>query len=129
MDQVEQQQEKKFNIQVTYRDERTGRVIKTDPYICRVIQTADGGKGKVWERPAGSGNLFNSKNEPIGRWVVDPKTKKGKHDPDAQHVKFTAPETADQKLARSLNEKDARIAELEKEMASIKSENKKKQGS
>lgn len=115
---------KGFNIQVTYRNEKTGLVTHSDPYTLRVVSASDG-KTKMWERPTGSGNLFNSKNEPIGRWVIDPKTKRGTFQKDAAHIEFTPPETKDQKLARSLTEKENKIQALEKELQAIKAETKK----
>jgi hypothetical protein len=67
-----------------------------------------------------SGNLFNSKNEPIGRWVD------GNWDKKAEHIAFVKPETKDQMLAREVVSKDAKIAELELELAAIKAESDKK---
>lgn len=119
-----EQKPKGFNIKVTYRNERTGLITHKDPYILRVVGSGDG-KTKTWERPPGSGNLFNSKNEPVGRWVIDPKTKRGSFQKDVPHVEFTPPETQDQKLARSLTEKENKIQALEKELQSIKAESKK----
>jgi hypothetical protein len=112
-----------FSLRVTYRDEKSGQVTHKDPYILRVLGEE---RRKVWERPVGSGNLWNKKGEAIGRWVVDPKTKKGKFVEGAKHVEFVPPMTEDQKLAKSLIEKDVKIAELEKELALIKAEKEKK---
>lgn len=123
-----------FNKTVTYRDEATGLVTHTDPYTLVVSKAEDGGKTRKWERPPGSGNLFDNKGNPIGRMVTEEtvnaktgkKTVTKKYDPDAEHIAFVAPETADKKLAREVLEKDARISELEKQIASIKAEDKKK---
>lgn len=114
---LEEESPKGFNLKVTYRDE-DGSIYKKDPYILRVVD-----KRKLWERPVGSGNLWDRKNQPIGRWV------NGKHDEKAEHIAFTPPETEDQKLARSVVEKDSKIKALEAELASMKAESKKKQGS
>lgn len=116
----------KFDILVTHRDERTGLVTKRDPYILRITQSSDGGKTRLWERPAGSGNLFNSKNEPVGRWIIDPKTKKGKHMPDEAHAFFEPPQTEDARIAQELVTKDSRIMALEAELAQIRAENERK---
>lgn len=116
----------KFDITVTHRDERTGLITKRDPYILRVTQASDGGKTRLWERPVGSGNLFNSKNVACGRWIVDEKTKKGKHVADAEHVHFTPPPTEDMKLAQEMTQKDVRIQALEAELAQIRAEGEKK---
>lgn len=118
-----------FDLQVTHRDEATGLVTHTNPYVMRVIAASDGGKMRIWERPVGSGNLWDKKGNPIGRWLVDEKTKRGKFVKDAEHVKFVPPPTEDQKLAASLVEKDARIAALEKEIESHRAESKKKKES
>lgn len=105
-----------FNLVVTHRDEKTGLVVERDPYILRVCEAAGGGKSRSWERPAGSGNLFDKKGHPIGRWV------KGKLVEGAEHIAFVRPLTADQQLAKSLGEKDIRIAELERELKAIETE-------
>jgi hypothetical protein len=105
-----------FNLQVHYRDDKTGLVVETDPYILRVVGESAGGKSSYFERPKGSGNLFNKRGEAIGRWVD------GGFKADMPHVAFVAPLTQDQKLANSLVEKDSKIAELEREMAAIRAE-------
>lgn len=116
----EEEKEQGFPLRVTYRNMRTGMVEKTDPYVLRIIGE-DGGRQQLWERPAGSGNLFNAQGEPVGRW--DAKKPEGQRFlKGEEHIKWTAPETADQKLAREYAIKDARIVELEKELLSIKTE-------
>lgn len=112
--------EKGFDLRVTHRDPKTGLIVAETPYVLRVLASGDGGKTQLWERPKHSGNLFEKSGKPCGRWIVDPKTKIGRHDPSAEHIAYIPPETQDQKLARSLNEKDARIAALESELLSIK---------
>jgi hypothetical protein len=106
----------KFDFQVTFRDDKTGVVTYSDPYILRVVAAGDGGKMRVMERPKGSGNLFNKNNEPVGRWIA------GKWDKDAAHVAFTPPETSDQKLARELIQTNSELAETKRELAAIKAE-------
>ena len=121
-----------FDLQVTHRDEKTGLVMSSNPYTLRVLQDKDGGKMRLWERPIGSGNLWDKKGNPIGRWLVDESTKRGKFIKGEPHTAFTPPPTEDQKLARSLTEKDSRIAALEKELQSMKLEkveSKKQKGS
>jgi len=125
MDKEQETKPTGFDLKVTYRDEKTGLVIDNDSYTLRVLGSADG-KTRLWERPKGSGNLFDRKGNSIGRWVMDPKTKKGQHEEKAEHIAWTRPETQDQKLARSLNEKDQKIAELERELLSISEEKTKK---
>lgn len=113
---------KGFDLTVTHRDPKTGVIVRRDPYILRVTAAAEGGKSRLYERPAGSGNLWDRKGEPIGRWVIDEKTKRGKFVAGAPHIEFIPPKTADQKLAQSVSEKDVKIAELEKELAAIRVE-------
>lgn len=124
----------KFDILVTHRDPKTGQVTHSTPYTMRAFKGGeDGSTIKVWERPVGSGNVFWGDGKPAGRWV-DGQFVKG-----APHVRYVAPETQDQKIARALNEKDSEIEALRKELAAIKAdsapkapvkeETKKKQGS
>ena len=117
-----QESKKEFNLVVTHRDEKTGAIILRDPYTLRVIQASDGGKTRLWERPKNSGNLFNKAGEPVGRWMMDEKSKRGKFVAGAAHIEFKAPETEDQKLARSLIEKDHELAALKAELAAIQAE-------
>lgn len=116
-----QEQKQGFDFNVTHRDPKTGQITHSTPYTLRVIGSGEG-RQKLVERPAGSGNIFDMKNNPKGRWIVDAKTKKGKLDPNAEHIAFVPPETEDQKLARSLIEKDSRIASLEAELKAISAE-------
>ncbi len=130
----EENVKKGFDKTVTHRDEATGLITHTNPYTLIVSKAEDGGKVRKWERPPGSGNLFDNKNREIGRMVttevVNDKTGKKtvskKYDPDAEHIAFVVPETSDKKLAREVLEKDAKINELEKQLAGIKAEDKKK---
>ncbi len=114
-----------FNLQVTYRDEKTGQVTKTDPYFLRVTKAADGGKGQAWERPAGSGNLFNKQNQPIGRWDSS-KPEGERFLAGVPHVAYEKPLTSDQKVAKSIISKDAKINALEAELKSLRAEADKK---
>lgn len=116
--------EKGFDLVVTRRHPKTGLIVSSDPYTLRTVKSGDG-KMFLYERPAGSGNLWNKQGEAVGRW--DKTKPEGERFMDkAAHVAWVPPETADQKLARSVVEKDAKIAELEKEMAAIRAEAKKK---
>ena len=122
-----------FDLRVTHRDPKTGLVTHTDPYILRVIGDGDnGGRSRLWERPAGSGNCWDKQGNPIGRWVYEEKEINGKkirtghYDPKAEHVHWEKPLTEDQKLAKEVLTKDAKIVELERELAAIKAESEKK---
>lgn len=116
---MEKEDEKKgFDLRVTHRDPITGVVTHTTPYTLRVIGTGGGQKTQLFERPPKSGNLFDGQGRPFGRW------ENGKHNETANHVIFAPPLTTDQKLAQSVIEKDSRIAELQRELASIKAEEK-----
>jgi uncharacterized small protein (DUF1192 family) len=117
----DQTQPQGFNLVVTYRDEKTGLVTHTDPYTLRVLPGPGGGKARYWERPAGSGNLFDKKGQPAGRWDRT-KPEGQRFDAKAAHVAFARPETEDAKLARSVIEKDAHIAELKRELEAIRAE-------
>lgn len=122
---------KLFDVLVTHRDPKTGLVVRQDPYILRVTgEQGSDQKARMWERPAGSGNLFDKQNNPIGRWIYEEKVVKGKkvrvgkYDSKAQHIGWEAPLTQDQKIAKENASLKARVAELEK--ASIEMEQKKK---
>lgn len=115
---AEEMEKQGFDFVVTHRDRKTGAITHKNPYIMRVIAAADGGKTRIFERPVGSGNMWNSKGEAIGRWV------NGKFEKGMAHVEFVMPETEDQKLKKSLLSQQARIQELEKELLSIKAESK-----
>lgn len=117
-----QESKKGFDLVVTHRDEKTGEVTWVNPYTLRVIQAADGGKTRLWERPKNSGNLFDKAGRAVGRWMPDEKTKRNRFHPGVPHIDFKAPETEDQKLARSLVDKDVELAALRAELASIKAE-------
>ncbi len=120
---------KGFDLTVHHRDPRTGALVDVTPYTLRVCgETGSSEKTYLWERPKGSGNLFDKNNNPVGRWEFEERTVNGRkarvgfHKPDAQHLAFVQPLTADQKLKASLTEKDARILELERELKAIQAE-------
>ena len=110
----EEPKKKEFDLRVQHRNPRTGLIEKVDPYTLHVI--GDDHR-KVYERPSGSGNCWDPRNNPIGRWDE----KKGFIE-GAKHIEFTPPETKDQILARSLIAKDTKIAALEKELAEYTAE-------
>lgn len=124
MEAAEQLENKGFDLKVTHRDEKTDEITHKTPYTLWVID-----RRKLWERPVGSGNIWDKKGNAIGRLVVDPKTRKAEFKEGVEHMAFVAPETEDQKLARSLIDKDRQIKALEAELMSMKAETKKKQGS
>lgn len=105
---------------VTIRDPKTGLIVKTNPYTLRIVGLDGGGKSRLLEMPKGSGNIFNMKMEPIGRW------EKGEFVEGKEHIEFTPPETDDQKLAREVVESKSKIAELERELAQIRAESERK---
>lgn len=115
----EKQEEEKprgFDLVVHHRDNKTGLVTKEDSYILRTIAMGTtGDKSRVWERPKGSGNLWDRDNNPIGRW--DKTKPEGERFLKGEaHVKWEAPETNDQKLARAMGEQQLKIAELERKL-------------
>jgi len=114
-----------FSLIVHHRDPKSGLVTRETPYTLRVLAAPGGGKTQVWERPAGSGNLFDKNNKPVGRW--DAARKEGeRYLKDEAHVTWIPPETQDQKLARTVVESEQKIKALEQELAAIKAEELKK---
>lgn len=116
---------KRFDLMVHHRHHRTGKLIKHTPYIKRVVgEVGSSERATYWERPAGSGNLFDSHNNPIGRWEYEEKTvkgktvKTGKFIEGAAHVAWEAPITQDQKIAKE-------NAALKAELAAMKAEKEK----
>ena len=115
----------KFDLRVTHRHPRTGEVIKHDPYILRVVgEIGSADRTQLWERPAGSGNLYDFEMNPVGRWIYEEKTVKGKkvkvghYDAEAAHIEWIPPETEDQKIAKE-------NAALKAELAALKAEKEK----
>lgn len=110
-----------FDILVTHRDPQTGLVTRQNPY--NLIVTGEG-RQRLWERPKNSGNVFDRKGQPCGRFVRDEKGK-GVHKPHEEHV-FVAPElSSTEKAAQAIHEKDSRIEELERELNAVKEEQRK----
>lgn len=122
----------KFDLTVTHRDPKSGVVTHTTPYILRRCGEAGSSeKTDLWERPSGSGNLFDKEMNPVGRWIYEEKKIKGKvvkvghHDPEAEHIVFVPPMTADEKLRHEMAETQVKLAEAQKELAAIKAEREK----
>lgn len=114
-----------FDLTVTHRDPKTGAVVRTDPYVMTVMQS-DSGRIRVFERPPGSGNLYDKRGQPCGRWEKDEEGKKV-YNAKAEHKVWAPPETQDQKLARQVREyaeENERLKQAlaEKEVKSIKAE-------
>lgn len=107
-----------FDILITHRDPETGVVVRQNPY--NLIVSGEG-RQKLWERPKNSGNVFDWRGEPIGRYVRDAKGK-GTYDPLAEHVFVAPPISTEEKAKQALHEKDSRIDELERELSAIKAE-------
>lgn len=115
---------KGFDLTVTHRDSKTGLVIKNDPYTLHVVGNSDGSKSQYFERPKGSGNVWNKQSgEPDGRWI------NGKYDAKAEHVAWIPPETSDAKVAREYMEAKAQLSAARAELEAIKAENAKKAAS
>lgn len=117
---TEQETQKPFDLVVHQRDPKTGLVIKEDAYNLRVCDAGNGGRTRTYERPKGSGNLFEKSGKPCGRWV------EGKYVEGAKHVVFVAPLTNDQKLAAENISNKARIAELELKLIEMEAKKKDK---
>lgn len=55
--------EQVFDNRTHIRDADSGRLLKKQPYAYHVFNDT-----KMWERPIGSGNMYNHFGDPIGRW-------------------------------------------------------------
>lgn len=113
-----------FDLVVTHRDPKTGLVTKQTPYILRVCgEQGSDQRSRMWERPAGSGNVFDRENNPVGRWIYEDqviqgkKVRIGKHDPKAAHIEWAPPLTEDQKIAQENATLKAEIAALKAEQS------------
>lgn len=55
-----------FDARVHIRNEKTGALVKKQHYAWHMF-----GDKKMFERPIGSGNMFNQAGEPIGKWEMN----------------------------------------------------------
>jgi len=115
-----------FDLTVTHRNQY-GEIVKQDPYTLIVSAGSDGGKVKLWERPKGSGNVWNRKGEPIGRYLRDERTGRGKFHAGAPHVEVVAPASPEEMYEKLTKDQAARIKALESELRAMQAENKKTQ--
>lgn len=95
-----------FDLRTHIRNEKTGQLLKAQPYRLHYINDK-----KLYERPAGSGNVFYESGEKAGRFV------KGKHEDSEPHIAYTAPVSDDKKINAVIADKDAEIAALKKQLA------------
>lgn len=108
-----QNDEPLFDNRVSVFNEKTGKLIKYQPYACHVWGKDDS-KTTLYERLPGTGNMFNDKGDAIGRWES-----KG----DGSWNKVSNEHTASKSLP--INRKEAIEAELEAtkaELAALKAE-------
>lgn len=105
--------EQGFDIKVTHRDPQTGIVLSQNPYNLIVHGEA---RKRLWERPKNSGNVFDRKGKPCGRFVRDEKGV-GKWNPLDPHVEVKPELSNEERAAHALSAKDAEIAALKKELA------------
>jgi len=128
---VPEQEEKKaegFDLIVTHRDVKTGLVTHSNPYILRVCgEQGNSVKARYWERPKGSGNLFDKKGQPVGRWDAS-KPEGERFIKGAKHIEWVAPLTEDQKIAQENAALKAELAQLKAEQAKKAAPAKKDQG-
>lgn len=95
----------------THNFDPKGRLLSTNHYTLRIISGS-----RYFERPVGSGNLFDEAGEPAGR-LVDGKVESG-----ALHIDFIPPrEATPEELA-------AENAALQRELLAIKAEQAKRAG-
>lgn len=122
------EKKERFDLTVTHRNPKTGLITHQDPYILRQFDHPELGRIKAFERPKGSGNLFDRDNNPMGRWEREETVHLGKtiyggkFVKDAPHIEWNPPETQDQIVARE-------NAALKAELAAMKAEAAKKTGS
>lgn len=81
-----------FDLRVQVRDDKTGEVVRHQPYKLRIEKQT-----RYYERPVGSGNLFYEGGNEAGRWVKLPSGQMGP-DTTATHVQWTAPLEGAEKL-------------------------------
>jgi hypothetical protein len=114
-----------FDFKVTHRDEKTGLIVRKNAYTMHILGDE---RKQVMERPKGSGNCWDAQNEPCGRIALKGKGRQAKlsYDPDAKHIAWSEPETADQKLARETAKTNSENAALKAELAALKAEQKPK---
>lgn len=96
-----------FDLKVHHRDSKTGRLVKTTPYTLRI----DKGK-KTYERPTGSGNMWDAAGVPIGDHVEI-------KDELTEKQEFAAALVANESKISGLNEQ---LAAKDLEIAAIKAE-------
>ena len=105
-------------LQTHKRDPITDEIVGTNHYIRRCV-----GGLVTYERPIGSKNLWYESGEPAGRWVRDPQNTKGfMHDPEAKHIAYVPPPSADQLMKNRLDEKESENEALRRELAAMKAE-------
>lgn len=101
-----------FDNRVHIRDESTGRLVKVQPYAYHAFDQM-----KLWERPIGSGNMFDANGKEIGNWK---QTKGGRWEKHADtHIaaklfhEIKAPEDLAKRNAQLEQELEALKAEIE----------------
>lgn len=111
-----------FNKKVTYRDPLSGQIVKKDPYIKRVCRSEGGGNTRYYERPIGSGNLWDAQGNAVGRWDHT-KPEGQRFIKDVEHKPYVPTMTEDEKLANKIlateNKNKALLAELESVKAEL----------
>ncbi len=112
--------EPKFDLKVHHFDAR-GRVKKKTHYRLHIHKGTS-----MFERPVNSGNLFYENNEPAGR-VIFTRDEKGaiigkKYEPNATHLDFKAPLSAEEKVHFENEQMRSRIAALEAELAAVEAD-------
>lgn len=124
---VQEEEVKGFDTKVTHRDPRTGQIVRRDPYIKRVCSKEGGGVARYFERPAGSGNLWDKQGNPVGRWDGS-KPEGERYLKNAAHIAWERPKTEDEKLAAELISREQENAALKAELAAMKAEQAKSAG-
>lgn len=102
--------EQVFDNRVHIRNAETGRLIRRQHYAMHAFSDK-----KIWERPIGSGNMFDAHGDPIGRWKRA----------DKGHWEQISKEHSAVPMAEKIATPDeliARNSELESELAALKAD-------
>jgi hypothetical protein len=110
-----------FDIKVTHYD-RSGAVVKQDPYTLIVAAAHEGGKTRLWERPKNSGNIFDRHGKPCGRIIRNPETGKSKYVKGEPHVFVPPVVSKEEQLLKQTSDQALRIKALEAELAAVRYE-------
>ena len=102
-----------FDNRVKIFNEKTGQILAYQPYAMHIFGDS---KEQIFERPMGSGNMYNAKGESIGRWEQDKKTGHWKKFADEHIPTKPIPVNVEERLSEELDAANAEIAQLKSEL-------------